>query len=186
MHPTHELWKEISLCDSPSNMSNQGWERLRIIAKNMSEMNVYSIKAKDRLDSLLEALLYNGWEEFEYDCKLEEKIKFLYNIAKISSKNNFILETAERNGVVFAGRTFSFQSFRNKLKEILDSLNIGRLNNKNHKYGYRELHILLMHFEEEIYTAKQENREEVSPMEIYKEWDAEFPYTATESDLEEE
>lgn len=166
MITAHMLWESILECDSPSDLSDECWERLYLIARNMNDGKFSTGSERDVSKKLINALGYKNFDDFREPFRLKDKIKFLYDVSHVWDENKLNLEKVFAKEVHFAGYPLKGQSLKNKLKKVLDSLNIGRLNNPDS--SSRTLQSLMLYFCDDALEGE-------TPMDTYKRWDAGHP-----------
>ncbi len=163
MHPTHELWKEISQCEIPDSLSKEGWRQLQTIANRMINRDFRRGSKAELGEKLLLALGYNDIQELRQAIQLEDYVEFISEFALLWDKDmNYIQIFNGNTQVWLAGCVYSGDTLKNKFfLEALPALGIKPLSKSGGVSP--SIESLLLFFCDEALATE-------TPMETYERW----------------
>lgn len=128
MISAHELWYLVTQCNSPAELSDDAWKKLKDIAQAMENEDFTAGKAAEIGEKLSSALGYTKLSEFRQSAKVREDIEFVSRCIKKSiiqfkgifnrlDESNIPIKYGKR----FVRRHHLRTSFYEALKTVIDS-----------------------------------------------------------------
>lgn len=198
MMPTHVLWESIIKCNSPNDMNEECWGKLRIIAKNMIKTHysddyndisgkklIYTIE-KDELNEIEDKILFYKRINFLYAFALEWERQNLIEIDERKSrrykkqtiKNQYRgvylkYKKVYDNGLEFGKKHLFGKHLRNTFYETIESLGIKTFQNYDGN-SFPFVESLILFFCDDAHQDE-------TPIQAYTRWRENHPTVAGEA-----